>query len=56
MEDSTISTIKVLFAMGCITLLEAVAMMQGIDGSLLGLVVAAIAGLGGYELHKRKTE
>lgn len=37
-------------AMLCIAGLEAFAISQGVNGAVLGIVVAAIAGLGGYEL------
>ena len=37
-------------AMICIAGLEALALVKGVDGATLGLVVAALAGLGGYEL------
>ena len=39
-----------VIAMVCISGLEGIAMFRGIDGATLGLVVAALAGLGGYEL------
>jgi len=39
-----------LVAMGCITLLEVVALCQGINGAVFGIVIASLAGLGGYEL------
>jgi len=39
-----------IVAMICIAGLEALALVQGVDGALLGLAFAAIAGLGGYEL------
>lgn len=48
-------TIKALAAMGCITILEAVALVNGINGTLLSLGLAALAGLGGYALGKRQT-
>jgi hypothetical protein len=35
-----------------ITLLEAVALLKGIDGALLSTVVAVIAGLAGYTVGK----
>ena len=42
-------------AMLCITILEVVNLATvGIDGSLFGLVVAAISGLAGYEIGKRQ--
>lgn len=46
--------LKSLFAMGCITVLEIYALHKGIDGSILSVVVAALAGLGGYEIAKAK--
>jgi len=49
---------KTITAMVCITALEAVALYQGINGTVFMLVVAALAGLGGYEvgLYKEKPE
>ena len=41
-------------AIVCITILEAIAMLKGIDGHMFGTVVAAIAGLAGYYAGKRK--
>ena len=37
-------------AIVCITVLEAIALYRGIDGSLMATVIAALAGLGGYTL------
>lgn len=37
-------------AIVAITVLEIVALLKGIDGTLMATVVAAIAGLGGYTL------
>jgi len=39
-----------LVAIAAITYLERLALLAGIDGWLLALALAAIAGLGGYEL------
>jgi len=39
-----------IIAMICITGLEVIALMKGIDGALLGIVITALAGLGGYQL------
>lgn len=39
-----------IVAIICIAGLEAFAISQGINGAVLGIVIAAIAGLGGYEL------
>ena len=47
-------TIKVLAAIGSLTILEAIALVSGINGTLFGVVVAAIAGLGGYMFAKRQ--
>jgi len=40
----------VIVAILCITALEVVALAQGVDGAVFGVVIAAIAGLGGYEI------
>lgn len=37
-------------AIVAITVLEAIALLKNIDGTLMATVVAAIAGLGGYTL------
>jgi len=39
-----------LVAMACITALQAIALFKGIDGAIFGIVIAALAGLGGYSL------
>ncbi len=39
-----------IVAMICIAGLEALALVKGINGALFGIVVAALAGLGGYEI------
>lgn len=39
-----------IVAMVCIAGLEALAIVKGINGAVLGIVIAAIAGLGGYEI------
>lgn len=44
----------VIVAIVCIAGLEAFAIFQGINGATLGIVVAAIAGLGGYEVKVLK--
>jgi len=43
-----------IVAMVCITLLEVVALLQGINGAVFGIVIAALAGLGGYEIRAWK--
>lgn len=49
-------TIKSLTAMSCITILSAIALAMGINGTLLSLGLAALAGLGGYALGKRSQD
>lgn len=39
-----------IVAIICITTLEAIALIQDVNGAILGLAIAALAGLGGYEL------
>jgi hypothetical protein len=41
----------VALAICCLTTLEVVALLKGIDGSLFGLIVATIAGLAGYQIR-----
>ena len=41
----------VVTAILCIAVLEFMALWRGIDGTYFGLVVAAIAGLGGFTLR-----
>lgn len=41
---------KVYASIAAIVVLEAIALLKGIDGALLGLAVAALAGLGGFEV------
>jgi len=41
-----------IVAMVCITALEAIALLRGIDGAVFGIVVAALAGLGGYQVKR----
>lgn len=44
---------KTIVAMICITALLIIALLKGIDGVLLASGMAALTGLGGYELHKK---
>jgi len=44
-----------LVAMGCLTALEMTALITGLDGQLFTVVIAAIAGIGGYTIAD-KTE
>ena len=48
MEDRTILAIAAIFVIGSI---EIVALISGMNGVMLTLTVAAIAGLGGYEIQ-----
>ena len=50
------NTIKACVAMGCVTIIEVYAISQGIDGTALAAVVAALTGLGGYAIGKKKKE
>lgn len=43
---------ETIVAISCITLLEAIALLKGIDGTYLSIVIAVIAGLGGYGVAK----
>ena len=45
---------EVIVAMVCITALEIVALLKGIDGALLSTVVAVVAGLAGYKYAENK--
>jgi len=41
-----------LAAVICIAVIEAIALAQGIDGTMLAMSIGAIAGLGGYHIRK----
>jgi len=43
-----------IIAILCLTILEVVAIVQGINGALFGIVVSAIAGLGGYSVARAR--
>lgn len=45
---------KVIFIASIIGILEAYALSLGINGTVLALAIAALAGLGGYKLHDLK--
>lgn len=40
-------------AIACITVLEAIALLQGIDGAYLSMVIAAISALAGFQVGRR---
>lgn len=46
----------VIISIICITTLESLAIIYGVDGALFGICIAAISGLGGYQLHKARTK
>jgi len=46
--------LETILAMLLIALIEIIAIMKGIDGTLLSIVVSVLAGLGGYHAGKRK--
>ncbi|KKM13589.1 hypothetical protein LCGC14_1714740 [marine sediment metagenome] len=39
-----------IVAMICISALEGIALWRGVDGAVFGIVIAALAGLGGFSL------
>jgi len=43
-------------AIAGLVILEAIALLKGIDGQVLSLVIATIAGIAGYTLRKIKEE
>jgi CDP-diglyceride synthetase len=43
---------EAIAAMICITILEAIALYKGIDGTFLTMVIAVIAGLGGFYIGR----
>lgn len=51
MKDETMKSIA---AMGCITAMVLVGLMNGIDGVLLGSGLGLLSGLGGYFAAQRK--
>jgi len=48
--------LKALCAIGGIVVLESIALMKGIDGTILTMVVATLAGLGGYYMRGAKND
>lgn len=51
MKDKTLITIIAIIS---IVILEAIALIQGIDGQIFATVISVIAGLGGYTVGKKK--
>ena len=50
-EDNNMKMDKVIAAIIGMVVLDSIALMNGIDGTLMLIAVVAIAGLGGYELR-----
>ena len=48
--------LKALCAIGGIVILESIALIKGIDGTILTMVVATLAGLGGYYMRGAKND
>ena len=48
-------TIKVITAIGSLTVLESIALLNNINGTVFSLVIAAVAGLGGFYIAKRSS-
>jgi len=46
--------IETITAICGIVILESIALMEGIDGTVLSMVIATLAGLGGYYLRGGK--
>ena len=46
--------IEATVAIIAIVIMEVVALMQGIDGKILATCLMLVAGLGGYEIGKKK--
>ena len=44
----------IIIAILCISILEVCAMVQGIDGAMFGVAIAAISGLAGYQVKAVK--
>jgi len=51
-RNSTLISVVAIVVIGA---LEALALWRGVDGALFGVVIAAISGLGGYEIGVRKS-
>ena len=53
MNEKTIKALKPITAMICITVIEAFAIYSNIDGVLLSVIVATLAGLGGFTAGRK---
>lgn len=47
------NTLSVIIAMLCITVLAVFGLVEGINGALFVTAIAALAGLGGYQVKKQ---
>jgi hypothetical protein len=50
-KNQTLISVVAIVVLGA---LEALALIKGVDGAIFGIVIAAISGLGGYEIGSRK--
>ena len=53
MTDKTLITIIAIIS---VVILEAIALMMGIDGQIFATVISVIAGLGGYTIGRKINE
>ena len=53
MNEKMIKALKPICAMICITVVEAYAISVNMNGVMLSIIVAAIAGLGGFTAGRR---
>ena len=50
-DIKSMKDLKGIVAIGGIVVLESIALLKGIDGTILTMVVATLAGLGGYYIR-----
>jgi hypothetical protein len=50
-----IKIIVPVVSMLCITAIELFAIHRGLNGTMLSVSIAAVAGIGGYQIHKIKS-
>lgn len=53
-ETMNDKAVKACVAMGCLTALEAVALIKNVDGALFAVIIAAIAGIGGFTIGRKE--
>jgi hypothetical protein len=51
LSDKELSAVGII----CLTVLEGLAMILGIDGAMLALVIAVIAGIAGFNIQKLRS-